>query len=70
LVLFFLSADGCRENDLFVFLRPLVSLKSSPASPLWPSALYLAGVTVGERQSRVALPRREQALAAAGTFGN
>src|SRR5262245_41004284 len=33
LVLFFPSADGCRENDLFVFPRPLVSLLPSPASP-------------------------------------
>jgi hypothetical protein len=31
LFLFFPSTDGCRDNDLFVFLRPSVSLISLPA---------------------------------------
>src|SRR5262245_41558074 len=33
LVLFFWSDDGCRENDLFAFPRPSVSLLLSPARP-------------------------------------
>lgn len=51
-------------------LAELLALLNAPETSVAMAALFRAGVTVGERQSRVALPRSEQALAAAGTSGN